>query len=50
MTASKTFSPDSAKFGATPNQHNDPVSLGLPETLPLLNAKWIECAVRLGIA
>ncbi|MCY4233230.1 MAG: hypothetical protein OXE59_05755 [Bacteroidetes bacterium] len=39
------FSPDSAKFGATPNQHNDPVSLELPETPPVLNAKGIECAV-----
>ena len=50
QTASKAFSPDSAEFGATPNQHVDPVSLGLPGTLPVLNAKVIEYAVRLGIA
>ncbi len=50
LTASKAFSPDSAEFGATPNQHVDPVSLGLPGTLPVLNAKVIEYAVRLGIA
>ena len=50
LTASKAFSPDSAKFGAAPNQHVDPVSLGLPGTLPVLNAKVIAHAVRLGLA
>lgn len=50
LTASKAFSPDSAEFGAAPNQHVDPVSLGLPGTLPVLNAKVIEFAVRLGLA
>ena len=50
LTVSKAFSPDSAGFGAAPNQHVDPVSLGCPGTLPVLNAKVIEHAVRLGIA
>ena len=50
LTNSKAFSPDSAVFGAAPNQHVDPVSLGLPGTLPVLNAKVIEFAVRLGLA
>lgn len=50
LTASKAFSPDSAEFGAAPNQHTDPVSLGLPGTLPVLNLKVIEFAVRLGLA
>lgn len=50
LTASKAFSPDSAEFGAAPNQHVDPVSLGLPGTLPVLNAKVIAHAVRLGLA
>ncbi len=50
LTNSKAFSPDSAKFGADPNRHVDPVSLGLPGTLPVLNAKVIEFAVRLGLA
>ena len=50
LTASKAFSPDSAEFGAAPNQHVDPVSLGLPGTLPVLNAKVIAYAVRLGLA
>ncbi len=50
LTASKAFSPDSSAFGAAPNQHIDPVSLGLPGTLPVLNAKVITYAVRLGLA
>ncbi len=50
LTNSKAFSPDSAEFGADPNRHVDPVSLGLPGTLPVLNAKVIEFAVRLGLA
>ncbi len=50
LTDSKAFSPDSAKFGAAPNRHVDPVSLGLPGSLPVLNAKVIEFAVRLGLA
>ncbi len=50
LTASKAFSPDSAEFGAAPNQHVDPVSLGLPGTLPVLNARVIAFAVRLGLA
>ena len=50
LTGSKAFSPDSAAFGAAPNRHVDPVSLGLPGTLPVLNAKVIEFAVRMGLA
>lgn len=50
LTESKTFSPDSAEFGASPNQHVDPVSLGLPGTLPVLNSRVVEFAVRLGLA
>ena len=50
LTESKTFSPDSAEFGAAPNQHVDPVSLGLPGTLPVLNSRVVEFAVRLGLA
>ncbi len=49
-TNTKAFSPDSTKFGADPNQHIDSVSLGLPGTLPVLNEKVVEYAVRLGLA
>ncbi len=49
-TASKIFSTDSAGFGAGPNEHISPVSLGLPGTLPKLNEKVVEYAVKMGIA
>ena len=49
-TASKIFSTDSAGFGAGPNEHISPVSLGLPGTLPKLNEKVVEYAVKMGLA
>jgi aspartyl-tRNA(Asn)/glutamyl-tRNA(Gln) amidotransferase subunit B len=49
-TLSKSFSSDSAAFGARPNQHVSPVSLGHPGTLPRINKKMVEYAVKMGIA
>ena len=49
-TASKIFSTDSAGFGAGANQHISPVSLGLPGTLPKLNEKVVEFAIKMGLA
>jgi aspartyl-tRNA(Asn)/glutamyl-tRNA(Gln) amidotransferase subunit B len=49
-TSSKIFSSDSASFGAGPNQHVSPVSLGLPGTLPKLNKKVVEYAIKMGLA
>jgi aspartyl-tRNA(Asn)/glutamyl-tRNA(Gln) amidotransferase subunit B len=49
-TQSKIFSWSSAAFGADPNTHTDPVCLGLPGTLPVLNRAAVEAAVRLGLA
>lgn len=49
-TASKIFSADSAGFGAGPNEHISPVSLGLPGTLPKLNEKVVEYAIKMGLA
>src|SRR5476651_151387 len=49
-TASKAFSTDSAAFGGKPNTHISPVSLGHPGTLPRLNAKAVEFAIKLGLA
>ncbi len=50
QTESKAFSPESARFGAEPNTNVDPVSLGHPGTLPVLNGRVIEFAVRIGLA
>ena len=49
-TASKLFCGDSTRFGAEPNTHISPVTLALPGTLPKINKKAIEYAVRLGLA
>jgi aspartyl-tRNA(Asn)/glutamyl-tRNA(Gln) amidotransferase subunit B len=49
-TQSKLFSSDSAAFGGLPNTHISPVTLGHPGTLPFLNKKAVELAIRLGFA
>ncbi|QFZ92598.2 Asp-tRNA(Asn)/Glu-tRNA(Gln) amidotransferase subunit GatB [Synechococcus elongatus] len=49
-TATKIFSNASTEFGADPNTHIDPVVLGLPGTLPVLNQKVLEYAVKAGLA
>lgn len=50
LTASKLFSGDSADFGNQPNTNISPITLGHPGTLPLLNRKAVEYAVKLGLA
>ncbi len=49
-TASKIFSAASTNFGDDPNTHIDPVVLGLPGTLPVLNRKVLEYAVKASLA
>jgi aspartyl-tRNA(Asn)/glutamyl-tRNA(Gln) amidotransferase subunit B len=49
-TASKLFSSSSTAFGNPPNSQTDPVVLGLPGSLPVLNAHAVALAVRLGLA
>ncbi len=49
-TLSKAFCSDSAKFGGEPNTQTSVVSLAHPGTLPRMNKKQIEYAVRLGMA
>jgi aspartyl-tRNA(Asn)/glutamyl-tRNA(Gln) amidotransferase subunit B len=49
-TASKIFATSSAAFGGDPNEYVDPVTLGLPGCLPVLNRKVVESAVMLGLA
>ncbi|MDB5008746.1 MAG: gatB [Mucilaginibacter sp.] len=49
-TLSKSFSSDPAAFGAGPNQHVSPVSLGHPGTLPRINKRMVEYAVKMGLA
>jgi len=49
-TSTKIFSPSSTAFGAPPNTHIDPVCMGLPGTLPVLNQTVLEYAVKAGLA
>ena len=49
-TESKAFCSDSTKFGGEPNTQTSVVSLAHPGTLPRMNKKQIEYAVRLGMA
>jgi len=49
-TDTKMFSSARNEFGGSPNTNIDPVSLGLPGTLPVLNEKAVELAIRVGLA
>ncbi len=49
-TASKIFTSASTTFGDDPNTHIDPVVCGLPGTLPVLNQKVLEYAVKAAMA
>ena len=50
QTKSKAYSADSAEFGALPNTHISPITLGLPGTLPKFNENTLQYGVRLGLA
>jgi aspartyl-tRNA(Asn)/glutamyl-tRNA(Gln) amidotransferase subunit B len=50
LTNSKAYSNDTNEFGAVPNTNVSPITLGHPGTLPRMNKKTIEYAIKLGIA
>lgn len=49
QTKSKLFAGDAAAFGAGPNTHVSPITLGHPGTLPRMNKTAIEHAIRMGL-
>ncbi|MFM7324815.1 MAG: Asp-tRNA(Asn)/Glu-tRNA(Gln) amidotransferase subunit GatB [Nodosilinea sp.] len=49
-TETKIFSPASTAFGAEPNTYIDPIVLGMPGVLPVLNQTVLEYAVKAGLA
>lgn len=49
-TKTKIFCSCPTAFGGEPNTHVCPVCLGLPGTLPVLNEKVLEYAVKTGLA
>ena len=50
LTRSKIFCRCSTEFGAPPNAHTCEVCLGMPGSLPVLNAQVVELAIRAGRA
>ena len=49
-TVTKMFCGCATAFGAEPNTQVCPVCLGLPGSLPVLNATAVESAIRIGLA
>ena len=49
-TATKIFCSCTTAFGGAPNTHCCPVCTGMPGTLPVLNEKVLEFAVKAGLA
>ena len=49
-TRTKLFSASPNRFGDDPNTNIDPVTLGLPGALPVLNRHAVELAMRIGLA
>jgi aspartyl-tRNA(Asn)/glutamyl-tRNA(Gln) amidotransferase subunit B len=50
LTRTKMYSSDVAEYGGVPNTHVSVVTLGHPGTLPVVNERVIEFAVKLGLA
>lgn len=49
-TKSKAYSSDSAEYGGSPNTHISVITLAHPGTLPKVNERVIEYAIKMGIA
>ena len=49
-TKTKIFCSCSTEFGAQPNVHTCPICMAMPGTLPVLNGKVVEYAVKAGLA
>lgn len=50
QTQSKLFCGDSIAYGAAPNTQVSPITLAHPGTLPKMNRKAIEFAIKMGLA
>lgn len=50
LTESKIFASDSTEFGNRPNTQVSVITLGHPGTLPKINKKVVEYAIKMGLA
>ncbi|MGH8518136.1 MAG: Asp-tRNA(Asn)/Glu-tRNA(Gln) amidotransferase subunit GatB, partial [Panacagrimonas sp.] len=50
LTRSKIFTGAATAYGAEPNTQADPVTLGLPGVLPVLNREALRMAVKFGLS
>ncbi|SFT76274.1 aspartyl/glutamyl-tRNA(Asn/Gln) amidotransferase subunit B [Lishizhenia tianjinensis] len=50
LTKTKAYSNDVNEYGAMPNTNISAITLGHPGTLPVMNKKTIEYAIKLGLA
>jgi aspartyl-tRNA(Asn)/glutamyl-tRNA(Gln) amidotransferase subunit B len=50
LTKTKIYNSDSAEYGSLPNTNVSVITLGHPGTLPVLNKKVVEYAIKMGIA
>jgi aspartyl-tRNA(Asn)/glutamyl-tRNA(Gln) amidotransferase subunit B len=50
LTKTKIYNTDSTEFGALPNTNVGVITLGHPGTLPKLNKKVVEYAIKMGLA
>lgn len=50
LTESKAYSADSTEYGMLPNTNVSVITLGHPGTLPRVNKKVVEMAVKMGLA
>src|SRR5687768_18608352 len=50
LTKSKLFCGDSIAYGSEPNTQVSPITLAHPGTLPKMNKKAIEFAIKMGLA
>ena len=50
LTKTKAYSNDINEYGSAPNSNISVVTLGHPGTLPVMNKKTIEFAIKLGLA
>ena len=50
LTKSKAYSSDSTEFGTLPNTNVSVITMGMPGTLPKINKKVVDYAIKMGIA